>query len=102
MGIASLAFGTLLLLAGVASQALNPVLPLLLERTGMSFSMIPLLFGLPQAILAAIATVLGIVGLLLRDRARVPAIIGTTLGASHLVISLTGLLGAGVVAAVLG
>lgn len=68
----------------------------------MSYQAIPLLFGVPQAIIAVIATALGIVGLLLRDRARVPAIIGTTLGASHRIVSLIEMLGAGVVTAVLG
>lgn len=101
-GLVSLAFGILLLLAGIAAQALSPALPFIMERTGMSFRMVPLLFGVPQALLATIATVAGFVGLLLRDRARVPAIIGTTLGASHLVVSLIGLLGAGVVTTVLG
>lgn len=101
-GIASLVFGILLILAGIATQALSPALPIIMERSGMSFRMVPLLFGIPQALLATIATVAGVIGLLLRDRARVPAIIGTTLGASHLAVSLVGVLGAGIVGAVLG
>lgn len=35
VGIASLAFGILLLLAGLGAETLNPALPFLLERTGM-------------------------------------------------------------------
>lgn len=101
VGIASLAFGILLLLAGLAAQAISPALPFSLERTGMSYQAIPFLFGIPQAVLATIATALGIVGLLLRDRARVPAIIGTTLGASHLIVSLVGSLGGVLVVATL-
>lgn len=95
LGLVSLAFGILLLVAGIASQALSPALPVILERTGMSFQMVPLLFGIPQALLATIATAAGVIGLLLRDRARAEAIIGTTLGASHLIASLIGLVGAG-------
>ena len=101
-GVASLAFGVLLVVAGIATQALSRALPFILAETGMSYQAIPFLFGMPQAVLAVIATALGIVGLLLRDRTRVPAIIGTTLGASHLISSVIGLLGAGIVGAVLG
>ncbi len=36
VGIASLTFGILLLLASLAAQAISPALPFLLERTGMS------------------------------------------------------------------
>lgn len=102
LGVVSLIFGILLLLAGIATQALSPALPFIMERTGMSFRMVPLLFGIPQALLATITTAAGVIGLLLRDRARVPAIIGTTLGASHLLASLIGMLGAGIVGTVLG
>lgn len=101
-GIASLAFGILLVLAGIAAHALSPALPFILERTGMSYQAIPFLFGIPQAVIATIATALGTVGLLLRDRTRAAAIIGTTLGASHLVVSLIGSLGGVLVAAALG
>jgi uncharacterized SAM-binding protein YcdF (DUF218 family) len=102
VGIASLAFGLLLLVAGIVVQALSPVLPSILAETGMSFRTIPFLFAIPQAVIAMIATALGVVGLLLRDRARVAAIIGTTLGASHLIVSLVGSLAAVLVAAGLG
>lgn len=101
VGIASLAFGILLLLAGLGAQTLSPALPFLLERTGMSYQAIPYLFGIPQAVIATIATALGVAGRLLRDRARVPAIIGTTLDASHLMVSLVGSLGGVLVAAAL-
>ncbi|MFD4007912.1 hypothetical protein ACFWQK_09310 [Brachybacterium paraconglomeratum] len=77
VGIASLAFGILLLLAGLGAQTLSRALPFLLERTGMSYQAIQFLFGIPQVVIGTIATALGVVGLLLRDRARVPAIIGT-------------------------
>lgn len=101
VGIASLAFGILLLLAGLGAETLSPALPFLLERTGMSYQAIPFLFGIPQAVIATIATALGVVGLLLRDRARVPAIIGATLDASHLIVNLVGSLGGVLVAAAL-
>lgn len=101
-GLVSLAFGILLLLANIAAQSLAPAIPVFLAESGMSYQVIPLLFGIPQALLATIATAAGVIGLLLRDRARVPAIIGTALGASHLIVSLIGLLGAGIVGAVLG
>ena len=47
LGLVSLAFGILLLVAGIASQALSPALPFIMERTGISFRMVPLLFGIP-------------------------------------------------------
>lgn len=63
VGIASLALGILLLLAGLGAQTLSPALPFLLERTGMSYQAIPYLFGIPQAVIATIATALGVVAL---------------------------------------
>lgn len=101
-GIASLIFGVLLLLAGIAAQSFAPAIPTLVAENRMSFRMIPLLISLPPAVLAVMTTVLGIIGLLVRGRARVAAIIGTTLGASHLIVGVAGLLGSGLVAAALG
>lgn len=101
-GTASLVAGVLMLLAGVAAQSFTPAIPVLLAETGASYRTIPFLISLPPAILAVITTILGIIGLLIRDRTRVPAIIGTTLGASHLIVGVAGLVGAGAVAALLG
>ncbi|WP_114855923.1 hypothetical protein [Brachybacterium sp. YJGR34] len=100
-GIASLAVAILLLLASIAAHALAPALPLLLDQAGMSYRVVPLLITGPQVLLAIIAAVLGIIGLLLRDRPRVLALIGTTLGVSHLVVAVVGALASGVVAALL-
>lgn len=100
-GIASLVFGVLLILAGIIAQTVSPAIPAILEQTGLSFDAIPFLISLPQAIIATIATVLGIIGLLLHDRARVPAIIGTALGASHLIVGVAGIVGAQLVTATL-
>ena len=94
VGIASLVAGALMVLASIAAQTAMPLLPVIMAEMNWSYRTIPMLISLPPAILAIIATALGIVGLLLRDRARVPAIIGTTLGASHLIIGVAGLLGA--------
>lgn len=101
-GVASLVAGVLLLLAGIVVQSSAPAIPFLLARTGAPHQVIPLVISLPSAILAVIATVLGIVGLLLRDRNRIPAIIGTTLGASHLIAAVAGLIGSRIVVALLG
>lgn len=93
LGIASLVAATLLLLASIAGQLLYPLVPFLANELGMSYQTLPMLVSIPSALLATIATALGIAGLLLRDRARTAAIIGTTLGASHLALGLVGVLG---------
>lgn len=68
-----------------------------MAELGFSYRTIPSLLALPPAIFATAATALGIVGIRQRDRARVPAIIGTTLGAADLIFNLSGLLVATVV-----
>lgn len=92
VGVASLVAGVLLVLASIAAQIIVPMLPLIATEMDFSYGTIPYLMSLPPAILATIATALGIVGLLLRDRARVAAIIGTTLGVSHLLVGMAGVL----------
>lgn len=94
VGIASLAFGILLLLAGIGTQALNPALPLILERTGMSYQAIPLLFGDPASRHRDDPRDRRVA---LQGRGRAPAIIG----ASHLIVSPIRSLGAILVAAAL-
>lgn len=92
IGVASLVAGVLLVLASIAAQTVVPLLPLIATEMDFSYRTIPYLMSLPPAILATIATALGIVGLLLRDRTRVAAIIGTTLGVSHLIVGMAGVL----------
>lgn len=99
VGVASLVVGVLLLLAGVAAQSSAALLPLLMERTGLSYRALPLLISLPGIALALLATVLGVIGLLQRERRRTAAIIGTTLGGSHLLVSIAGVLGSALVVA---
>lgn len=60
-----------------------------------------MLVSIPSALPATLATALDIPALLLRDRARTAAIIGTTLGASHLLLGLVGMLGGQLAGAVL-
>lgn len=100
-GVASLVAGIVLLALGALTQSLAPAVPLFMAQTGIPFSAMPSLYLIPPAIVATIATALGIVGLLVRHRNRVAAIIGTTLGASHLVVGLVGIFGAQVVIAML-
>ncbi|MGP9536875.1 hypothetical protein ACT3SP_02630 [Brachybacterium sp. AOP43-C2-M15] len=102
IGLASLVAGILLLLVGFVVQSTTPAIPLLVERYGLSYQLLPLLYAIPQAVIAVIATALGVVGLVLRDRPRAAAIIGTTLGASHLVVGLVGMVGSFLVGAALG
>ena len=90
--MASLVAGVLLVLASIAAQVVVPLLPWIATEMDFSYRTIPYLMSLPPAILATSATALGIVGLLLRDRARVAAIIGTTLGVSHLIVGMAGVL----------
>lgn len=93
LGLASLIAAALLLVASIAGQLLYPLVPILAAEIGMSYQTIPMLISIPSAVLATLATALGIAGLLVRDRARTAAIIGTTLGASHLILGLVGVLG---------
>ena len=98
-GLASLIAGVLLLILSIAAQALTPVVA---SGPGVPLRTSMLIPPLLPAIMAAIATVLGIIGLLLRDRPRTAAIIGTTLGASLLVVRVVGIIGEELVKAVLG
>jgi hypothetical protein len=75
----------LLLLCGMASAGVSVAVPHLVESLGTSFQAVSLLIRVPSALMALVALVLGIVGLVLRDRPRTAAIIGTTLGVAHLV-----------------
>ena len=92
VGIASLVAGLLLAAVSLAVSGFSPYIPLFMDRTGLSFEAMALLYRVPQAGLAVLAAGLGIYGLLQWDRARVAAVIGTTLGASHLVIGVGGVL----------
>lgn len=100
LGIAALIAGIVLVVASIVTQALFPAIPAILRESGLSYRAIPFLLSLPPMVIALIATVLGVIALLLRDRARTAALIGTTLGASHLVVALFGALGTSAVAAV--
>lgn len=101
-GVASLIAGVLLLLLGAATIMLSPAIPMLLSRFQLPYQFVGLLTSLPQALVALIGTVLGIVGLLAKGRRRVAAIIGTTICASHLVTALVGFVGSQVVVLLLG
>ncbi|WP_422117852.1 hypothetical protein [Brachybacterium sp. UNK5269] len=92
VGVASLIAGVLLVLAIIAEQTVMLFLPVALAELSFPYRSVPYLISLPPPILATIATALGIVGLLLRDRTRVAAIIGTTLGVSHLIVGMAGVL----------
>ena len=87
IGLASLVAGVLLLLWGLVASALRMAMPALLASVGSSYGIVSLLIMLPGLLLALVALGLGIGGLLQRDRSRVAAVIGTTLGASHLVLA---------------
>lgn len=101
-GVASLIAGIVLLALGVLNQSLAPAIPMIMAETSIPFSSMPLLYLAPPAIVATIGTALGIVGLLVRNRSRDAAIIGTTFGVSHLVVGLAGIIGAQIVIAMLG
>lgn len=101
LGVASLVAAALLLVASIAGQLLYPLVPFLANEIGMSYQTLPMLISIPSALLATIATALGIAVLLLRDRARTAAIMGTALGASHLILGLVGVLGVQLAGAVL-
>lgn len=92
VGIASLVAGVLLLLWGLVGSALRMALPAIMESAATSYGVASMLIMIPGLLLALLALVLGVIGLLLRDRPRVAAIIGTTLGASHLLLAAGGAL----------
>ena len=87
VGLVSLVAGVLLLLWGLVASALRMALPALLASVGTSFGIVSLLIMLPGLLLALVALGLGMGGLLQRDRPRDAAVIGTPLGASHLVLA---------------
>lgn len=101
VGLASLVFGILLVLLTLAWRVLSPALPRIVQSFDLPLSAVSLFMVVPSAVVAVIATILGIVGLLLRDRRRAAAIIGTTLGASTLINLVVGTVGSLLVAAVL-
>lgn len=89
-GLASLIVGAVLLLA---SPLIGALLPALMMRSEAGWSAVGIAMNVQALIgagIALIATALGVVGLLQRDRGRTTAIIGTTLGASYLVTTLVG------------
>lgn len=92
-GVAALCVGVLLVVVSAANRVLTPTMPFLHERYGVSFQSWFLFSAVSPAIIATAATVLGIIGLLLRGRPRMSAAIGTTLGATHLVVGVAGVLG---------
>lgn len=92
-GIASLSAGVLLVLMSATGQLLSPLVPFLAAQMGVPYETIPLLVSIPAALLAVAATASGVVGLLLRNRSRTAAIIGTTLGAAHLILGIVGVIG---------
>lgn len=83
IGVASLAFGTLLLLAGIVSQVIMQVMPVGDRAMDLAFWVMVASAGL--------ATILGTVGLLTPRRPRGAAIFGTVIGASHLVLGMVGI-----------
>lgn len=90
LGTASFVAAILLFLCGLASQALWPLAPDVLQRTNLPYWMFSLILQTPSALLALVATVLGVVALTRKGRRRTMAIIGTTLGVSSLVNLVAG------------
>lgn len=100
-GVASLVFSVLLLLADIAAQVFGFIVYDFVFRIDLDIRMGSILLLIPQVLLATIATVTGIIGLRLRDRPRVAAIIGTTMGAYLLIAVLCGFVGSTLVKLVL-
>ncbi|MGY5766564.1 hypothetical protein ACXET9_15360 [Brachybacterium sp. DNPG3] len=99
LGVAALVAGVLLLLLRVAASLTSMFIPLISERIGFSYVTISGAIQAPQVIMALIATVLGVIALLLPRRRRAAAIIATTLGVSDLVLVLTAWIGVPILAA---
>lgn len=92
-GIAALCVGVLLVVVSAVNQALTPTMPFFHAYYDVPFRSWLLVSEIPPAIIATAATVLGIIGLLQRGRPRMTAAIGTTLGATYLVVGLAGAFG---------
>ncbi|ATG55895.1 hypothetical protein CFK41_14735 [Brachybacterium ginsengisoli] len=90
LGTASFVAAILMFLWRLASQALWPLAPDVLQRINLPYWMFNLILQAPSALLALVATVLGIVALTQKGRRRTMAIIGTTLGVSALVNLVAG------------
>lgn len=97
-GVAALGFGVLLVVVSAVNLALAPTMPFFHTYYGVPFRSWLLVSEIPPAIIATAATALGIIGLLLRGRPRMTAAIGTTLGATYLIIGLAGAFGSVVLA----
>lgn len=76
-GVAALCVGVLLVVVSAVNQALTPTMPFFHMYYGVPFQSWLLVSVIPPAIIATTATVLGIIGLLLRGRPRMCAAIGT-------------------------
>lgn len=92
-GVAALCVGVLLVVVSAVNQALTPTLPFFHTYYGVPFQSWLLASVIPPAIIATTVTVLGVIGLLLRGRPRMCAAIGTTIGATYLVVGLAGAFG---------
>lgn len=101
-GVAALCVGVLLVVVSAVNQALTPTMPFFHMYYGVPFQSWLLVSVIPPAIIATTATVLGIIALLLRGRPRMCAAIGTTLGATYLVVGVAGSLGSVVLAPLIG
>jgi len=101
LGTAALIAGVLLLLWVIFSTTLTAAMPYLITRVGMSVAAISLLHAAPTLVLGLLAVVLGAIALLQPGRRRTGAIIGTTIGASQLLILVLGTLGTVMFSAVL-
>lgn len=97
-GIEALCVGVLLVVVSAVNQALTPTMPFFHAYYGVPFRSWLLVSVIPPAIIATAATVLGIIGLLLRGRPRMCAAVGTTIGATYLAVGVAGTLGSVVLA----
>ena len=82
LGVASLVAAILLFLWGLAAQALWPLTMGITDRVDLPFWLSSFILQAPTALLALVATILGVIALTRKGRRRTMAIIGTTLGVS--------------------
>jgi len=97
VGTASLITGILLLLVSIATTGVSQALPLIMQEFDLSIAQVAWILPLPSGIVAVVATVLGVIGLVLPGRRRVAAIIGTTLGAAHLISGIAVILSGAII-----
>ncbi|MFC7456674.1 hypothetical protein ACFQS2_05715 [Brachybacterium sp. GCM10030267] len=100
-GLVSLIAGILQIVVLALLQALTPALPWFAAQYDLPTRSLSLIMAAPPLVIAIVAIIFGVIGLVSTGRRRTAAVIGTTLGVSHVVVAGLGLVGIMIVGATL-